>query len=92
MMRTMRKLKKRKKELETISELVTGAEQSGVRMLWFTRFSIETIYLTLFKSGSIKPMFEKIQISQRHCDIRFTQDWHRIFFKLTKGLFKGRIV
>ena len=44
------------------------------------------------KGGSIKPMFEKIQISQRHFDIRFTQDWHRIFFKLTKGLFKCRIV
>ena len=42
LMRTMRKMKRRKKELETISELVTGAEQSGVRMLWFTRFSINT--------------------------------------------------
>ena len=51
MMRTMRKMKKRKKELGMISELVTGAEQSGVRMLWFTRFSIETIFLTLFKRG-----------------------------------------
>ena len=51
MMKTMRKMKKRKKELEMISELVTGAEQSGVRMLWFTRFSIETIFLTLFKRG-----------------------------------------
>ena len=92
-MRTMRKLKKRKKELEMISELVTGAEQSGVRMLWFTRFSIETIFLNIVpKVGSIKPMLEKILISQRHFDIRFTQDWHRIFFKLTKGLFKCRIV
>ena len=42
LMRTMRKMKRRKKELEMISELVTGAEQSGVRMLWFTRFSINT--------------------------------------------------
>ena len=42
LMRTMRKMKRRKKELEMISELVTGAAQSGVRMLWFTRFSIDT--------------------------------------------------
>ena len=49
LMRTMRKMKRRKKELETISELVTGAEQSGVRTRWFTRFSIDTNFFTLFQ-------------------------------------------
>ena len=70
LMRTMRKMKRRKKELETISELVTGAEQSGVRMLWFTRFSIDTnskrdvlIYrlcscFNIVQRG-VKPMLEK---------------------------------
>ena len=37
------------------------------------------LLLTLFQKGGSNPC-KKIQILQRHFDIRFTQDWHRIFF------------